>query len=190
MSYDSQKRSSSHHPVSGPDRSLGGPGKQTLVMQFKVGAEPIVQRKGDGGGSEGPATVPSGGGQALPADVAGKMAGAFGTDLSSVRVHEGAHVSALGAQAYTQGTDIHFAPGQYQPGSPQGQELIGHELAHVVQQSQGRVAATMQAKASTSTTTPPSSTRPMPGAPAPRAASRWGPRRASRSTPAAPCSAR
>jgi Domain of unknown function (DUF4157) len=53
----------------------------------------------------------------------------------------------MGALAYTQGTDIHFAPGQYQPESHSGKERIGHELAHVVQQSQGRVAATTQAKA-------------------------------------------
>src|SRR5690606_18829754 len=65
-------------------------------------------------------------------------------DFSSVRVHEGPEAPAIGAQAYTQGTSIHFAPGRYDPGSQSGQELIGHELAHVVQQSQGRV--TTQAK--------------------------------------------
>jgi len=54
-------------------------------------------------------------------------------------------MSSLGAQAYTQGTDIHFAPGQYQPSSQGGQELLGHELAHVVQQADGRVKATTQA---------------------------------------------
>lgn len=47
----------------------------------------------------------------------------------------------MGALAYTQGSDIHFARGQYQPGSAAGDELLGHELAHVVQQSAGRVAA-------------------------------------------------
>ncbi|HET9621022.1 MAG TPA: DUF4157 domain-containing protein [Kofleriaceae bacterium] len=89
---------------------------------------------------------PTGAGSALPGVVQAKMERSFGADFSSVRVHEGRHASALGALAYTQGTDIHFAPGQYQPGSQSGQELIGHELAHVVQQSQGRVAATTQAK--------------------------------------------
>ncbi|MBN2422746.1 DUF4157 domain-containing protein, partial [Candidatus Woesearchaeota archaeon] len=52
----------------------------------------------------------------------------------------------MGALAYTQGNDVHFAPGQYNPGSQQGQELIGHELTHVVQQRQGRVAPTKQGK--------------------------------------------
>ncbi len=52
----------------------------------------------------------------------------------------------MGAQAFTQGENIHFAPGQYAPHSNTGMELIGHELAHVVQQREGRVAATAQAK--------------------------------------------
>ena len=45
----------------------------------------------------------------------------------------------IGAQAYTTGSDIHFAPGQYDPHSPAGQEVLGHELWHVVQQKEGRV---------------------------------------------------
>lgn len=87
-----------------------------------------------------------GGGQAMPEDVQAKMSGAFGTDLSSVRIFEGARAPALGARAFTTGTEVHFAPGEYQPTSQSGQELLGHELAHVVQQSQGRVHATAQAK--------------------------------------------
>ena len=85
-------------------------------------------------------------GRPMPADVAAKMERAFGTDFSEVRIHEGPGARSLGALAYTQGTDIHFAPGQYQPNSPSGQELLGHELAHVVQQSEGRVQSTGQAK--------------------------------------------
>ncbi|MCG8424504.1 MAG: DUF4157 domain-containing protein [Proteobacteria bacterium] len=83
-------------------------------------------------------------GSKLPADVQAKMEAAFAADFSAVRVHQGPHAPAIGAQAYTQGADVHFAPGQYQPHSPAGQELLGHELAHVVQQSQGRVAVTTQ----------------------------------------------
>jgi hypothetical protein len=49
---------------------------------------------------------------------------------------------ALGAIAYTQGNDIHFAPGAYNPGTGAGKQLLGHELAHVVQQRQGRVQPT------------------------------------------------
>ena len=88
----------------------------------------------------------SDGGKALPDGVRGKMEGALGMDFSRVRVHEGPQARAMGALAYTQGTDIHFAPGQYQPHSQRGQELIGHELTHVVQQAEGRVQATRQMK--------------------------------------------
>lgn len=93
------------------------------------------------------ATIPGhGGGAELPEDVRARMETAFGVDFSQVRIHEGKQAEALDALAYTQGTDIHFAPGQYQPGSQGGQELLGHELAHVVQQAEGRVKATTQAK--------------------------------------------
>lgn len=89
--------------------------------------------------------VPSkSGGQPLPEDVKARMELAFGADFSSVRIHEGGDASAIGALAYTRGTDIHFAPGQYRPETHSGRELLGHELAHVVQQSQGRVRATTQ----------------------------------------------
>ena len=104
-----------------------------------------VQRKG--AGEAGEEAVPaSGGGRPLPGDVKDKMEGAFGADFSAVRVHEGAQAGAMGALAYTQGTDIHFQPGQYDPQSQRGQELLGHELTHVVQQSQGRVPVPTQAK--------------------------------------------
>lgn len=90
--------------------------------------------------------APTGGRQALPAELRAKMEQSFQRDFSAVTAQEGAAAPAIGARAFTQGTDLHFAPGEYQPGSPEGQELIGHELAHVVQQSEGRVGETTQAK--------------------------------------------
>jgi hypothetical protein len=123
--------------------SQSSPGKRTLTEQLSL------QMKAAGATSEGspaPAEPTSGGGAAMPAPVQAKMEHAFGEDFSAVRVHEGAQAGAMGALAYTQGADIHFAPGQYQPHGGRGQELLGHELAHVVQQRQGRVAPTAQAK--------------------------------------------
>jgi hypothetical protein len=67
------------------------------------------------------------------------METAFGMDFSDVRVHIGQEASSIGAIAYTWGTNIHFAPGQYNPHTLQGQKLLGHELWHVVQQKSGRV---------------------------------------------------
>ncbi|MBV8519470.1 MAG: DUF4157 domain-containing protein [Acidobacteria bacterium] len=77
-------------------------------------------------------------GQALPNDVRQLMESVFRTAFHDVRVHVGPHVQTLGATAYTQGSHIHFAPGQYDPRSPRGRQLLAHELAHVVQQRAGR----------------------------------------------------
>jgi hypothetical protein len=99
-----------------------------------------IQRKG-GNGVEA-FQVPlrqKAGGLPLPRDVQAKMETAFSADFSDVRVHIGHEASSLGAIAYTWGTNIHFAPGQYNPHTIQGQKLLGHELWHVVQQRTGRV---------------------------------------------------
>jgi len=84
-------------------------------------------------------------GRRLPDNMRSTMERAFGADLHDVRLHEGPAASAVGALAYTQGTDIFFGPGEYQPHTPYGRVLIGHELTHVVQQQRGRVAAPLGA---------------------------------------------
>ncbi len=62
-----------------------------------------------------------------------------GYSLDNVRVHYNSSKPAqLRALAYTQGTDIHVAPGQ--------EKHLPHEAWHVVQQMQGRVKPTMQMK--------------------------------------------
>ncbi|HYH86892.1 MAG TPA: DUF4157 domain-containing protein [Pyrinomonadaceae bacterium] len=85
------------------------------------------------------ALQPKSGGLPLPTEVRAKMESAFGSDFSDVRVHVGQEASRIGALAYTWGTNIHFAPGQYNPHTLQGQKILGHELWHVVQQKSGRV---------------------------------------------------
>jgi hypothetical protein len=62
------------------------------------------------------------------------METAFGHDFSAVRVHTDERAGAQGARALTAGNDIHFAPGEYVPGTRDGTHLLAHELAHVVQQ--------------------------------------------------------
>ncbi|HEX4951994.1 MAG TPA: DUF4157 domain-containing protein [Thermoanaerobaculia bacterium] len=84
------------------------------------------------------ALPPAGRGQSLPPAVQAKMEGLFRTSFAAVRVHVGHGASQLGALAFTCGEQIFFAPGQYQPQSPQGLRLLGHELTHVVQQRSGR----------------------------------------------------
>lgn len=84
----------------------------------------------------------SGSGRSLPDSVQAKMEKAFHTDFSEVQIHpESSVASQIGAVAFAQGNDIHFAPGTYQPETQSGQQLLGHELTHVVQQRQGRVKA-------------------------------------------------
>jgi len=60
------------------------------------------------------------------------------TDFSQVRVHsdERAARSAqeIGALAYTAGDHIVFGAGQFAPETLRGQQLLAHELTHVVQQ--------------------------------------------------------
>lgn len=73
----------------------------------------------------------------LPDSVRTQMENSFGTDLSAVRVHPNSPNVEPGARAYTQGNDIHFGPGQFAPEGQAGRQLLGHELAHVVQQRSG-----------------------------------------------------
>lgn len=81
----------------------------------------------------------------IPDDVKQRMEDSFNTDFSGVRVHpDSSSAPEVGALAYTQGTDIHFAPGQFKPDTSAGQQLLGHELAHVVQQAEGRVQPTTE----------------------------------------------
>lgn len=81
----------------------------------------------------------SGQGRPLPDKVRAKMESFFRTDFSQVRIHVGPEAPRIGAHAFTTGSRIYFAPGQFNPDSQHGQALLGHELAHVVQQRSGRV---------------------------------------------------
>lgn len=122
-------------------RSRPWPGKRATADGIP---RPPVQRKASGrGATSAEVQTSSTGGVPLPEEVRRKMERAFGADFSEVRIHEAdSAATAVGAKAFTQGSEIHFAPGEYDPGSTLGLELLGHELAHVVQQAQGRVAAT------------------------------------------------
>ncbi len=63
----------------------------------------------------------------------------FDYDFSQVRVHNGTQAAdisrSINARAFTLGNNIAFGSGQYQPHSSEGKRLLGHELTHVVQQS-------------------------------------------------------
>ncbi|NET09642.1 MAG: DUF4157 domain-containing protein [Symploca sp. SIO2B6] len=108
--------------------------------------KPSVQRVGAEGGAvsdefEQELNSARGGGQALAPELQAQMGQAMGADFSGVRIHTDGRSNALnesvGARAFTTGQDVFFKRGEYQPGSRGGQELIAHELTHVVQQKSG-----------------------------------------------------
>lgn len=84
----------------------------------------------------------SGAGELLNARLRGEFAPWFGNRLGDVRIHRDAEAGELArsiaARAFTTGRDIYFAPGEYRANSEDGRRVVAHELAHVVQQSQGQ----------------------------------------------------
>jgi hypothetical protein len=65
----------------------------------------------------------------------------FGQDFSGVRVHTDAGAAQstrdVNAHAYTVGHNIVFGAGRFETGTPEGRQLLAHELTHVVQQGGG-----------------------------------------------------
>ncbi|KAI9129572.1 DUF4157 domain-containing protein (plasmid) [Acaryochloris sp. CCMEE 5410] len=86
-----------------------------------------------------------GSGQPLDAGLQQSMGQAMGIDFSNVRVHTDAQSDQLNqsiqAKAFTTGQDVFFRSGAYQPGNRGGQELIAHELTHVVQQNRSLISS-------------------------------------------------
>jgi len=80
----------------------------------------------------------NGSGQSLDAVIRADMESRFGYDFGDVRVHKNSiaaeSAQALNARAYTVKNDIVFGSGEYAPTTEDGQWLLAHELAHVVQQ--------------------------------------------------------
>jgi Domain of unknown function (DUF4157) len=77
-------------------------------------------------------------GDALDAGVRDRVGAALDDPLTDVRVHADERADALArsvsARAFTTGSDVFFARGEYRPATTTGDALIAHELAHVVQQ--------------------------------------------------------
>ena len=61
----------------------------------------------------------------------------LGLDLSEVRVHDDSRAArsadAVGALAYTVGSDVVFGASRHSPHTTEGRRLLAHELAHVAQ---------------------------------------------------------
>ncbi|MFN6559710.1 MAG: DUF4157 domain-containing protein, partial [Nostoc sp. ChiSLP01] len=115
----------------------------------------MVQRQGEAGMAASPNLEASinqakGKGQPMADDIRFRMEQAFGADFSRVKVHTDSQSDELNqsiqARAFTTGEDVFFRQGEYNPGSRGGQELLAHELTHVVQQNAGAVLQTQPIK--------------------------------------------
>jgi Domain of unknown function (DUF4157) len=77
-------------------------------------------------------------GDPLVGAVRERVGEALGDSLDDVRLHADERADALArsvsARAFTTGTDIFFARGEYRPQTTSGDALLAHELTHVVQQ--------------------------------------------------------
>ncbi|PZO37092.1 MAG: hypothetical protein DCF19_19800, partial [Pseudanabaena frigida] len=119
--------------------------QQTLSVKRKLQAKSLVQKRENVGGGDASADLESainsarGGGNSLDDSLQKSMGKAMGADFSGVKVHTNPQADMLnrsvGALAFTTGQDLFFKSGQYNPSSKSGQELIAHELTHVVQQN-------------------------------------------------------
>jgi len=123
--------------------------RQELEEDEELQMKPLVQRSENLGGDEASTDLESaiqsarGSGQSLDANLQESMGQAMGADFSGVKVHTDSQSDQLNksiqAKAFTTGQDLFFRQGAYEPSSRGGQELIAHELTHVVQQNGGAV---------------------------------------------------
>ncbi len=137
------RRQDSHHGdvqprLSALQQSIGNRAVQRLLAQ-RSSDEPSDLDEGTAdrinrGRSEG---------QLLNTQTQMQMGASLGHDFGNVHVHTSRESDQLnrqlGARAFTTGQDVFFRDGAYQPHTSDGQELIAHELTHVIQQASGMV---------------------------------------------------
>ena len=74
-------------------------------------------------------------------DVVGDMSRAYGTDLSSVRIHADSdsdrRTAQRGVDAFSTGNDVFFARAAFNKNDPASRGLLAHELSHSIQQGVG-----------------------------------------------------
>lgn len=117
--------------------------RQDLPERDELMMKPIIQRhngpKDANPNLEQAINQSRGGGRPLDKKIRGPIEQAFGANFGDVRVHSDTKAHQLNesiqARAFTTGQDLFFRQGAYQPSSPAGQELLAHELTHVVQQT-------------------------------------------------------
>lgn len=83
-----------------------------------------------------------GSGNGMDKNTKQEMESGFGADFSNVNIHTDSKAvqmsEELGAQAFTNGNDVYFNKGKYNPNSKEGKHLLAHELTHTIQQTGGK----------------------------------------------------
>lgn len=128
--------------INAPTSKSPQPDAVQRETEEELQTKPLLQRKpitGDAAPDlESEIHRVKGKGQSLDTGLQRAMGEAMGADFSGVKVHTDARSDQMNqsiqAKAFTTGKDVFFKQGAYQPGNREGQELIAHELTHVVQQ--------------------------------------------------------
>lgn len=138
---------------------------KTTDRSGQPAAGPAVNPQRETGAVPGPLSVDEsvverlGSGEPLDLATRGFFEQRLRSNLAEVRIYRGPgaarEADRLSARAFTVGPHIAFACGQYQPDTPDGRELLAHELAHVLQQQGGAARRVMREITATSTTAPP-----------------------------------
>jgi len=123
--------------------------QELMEEEDELQMKSLMQRRENIGGGVASTDLESsiqsarGSGQSLDPNLQAKMGEAMGADFSGVKLHTDSQSDQLNqsiqAKAFTAGQDVFFRQGAYQPSSRGGQELIAHELTHVVQQNGGAI---------------------------------------------------
>lgn len=117
---------------------------QNLPEEEELQMKPLVRQQPGGGMTathqlEGAIRQARVSGQQLDSTLLAQMSDNMGYDFSGARVHTGPEADELNrqlnARAFTTGQDIFFRQGEYNPHTSTGQNLLVHELTHVVQQT-------------------------------------------------------
>ena len=145
-----RRRDPARAPVRPAPAAAGGPpALQRLASAIGNAAMSRFAESGSGllpGGTvhpdvEAAISAARGSGSSLDPGVRDRVGPAIGDALSDVRVHHDASADTMArsvsARAFTVGSDVFFAKGEYRPGTASGDRLLAHELTHVAQQRGG-----------------------------------------------------
>lgn len=136
-------------PVAAPTAKAAGINRKCMGCGEEEAKPPVLRKTGGArptaGGTASAAAEAAvgnlGSGASLPRADRAFFESRFDRDFSNVRIHDGQAADtasrAMDARAFTLGSDIAFARGEYRPGTGEGRRLMAHELAHTIQQSGG-----------------------------------------------------